>query len=73
MIKQKLIGLLIIIIGALPFLLKIETISNFFNQYALLSYMTPGEIIYQIILIVLGAWLIFKIKPRVEMEKHKKD
>ena len=70
MIKQKFIGVLIIIIGALPFLLNVEEIGNFFSQYILLSYLTPGEIFYQAIIIVLGAWLIIRIKPRMELERH---
>lgn len=65
-IKEKLLGLILIIIGALPFLLKIGAIENFFSKYKFLSYLVPGEIIYRIILILIGVFLIWKIKPRIE-------
>jgi len=71
MIKQKLIGILIITIGALPFLLMIDSISAFFTQYSFLSFIMPGEIGYQVIIILLGVWLMFRIKSRVEMERHR--
>jgi len=65
-IKEKLLGLILIIIGALPFLLKIDRIAAFFAKYKFLSYIVPGEIIYQIILIVIGILLIWRIRPRIE-------
>ena len=65
-IKEKMLGMILIIIGALPFLLKIEPIVNFFSKYKFLSYLVPGEIIYQVILILIGALLIWRIKPRFE-------
>ncbi len=68
MIKQKFIGLLIIIIGALPFLLKIESIGDFFNNYEFLSIIMPGEIGYQLLIILLGAWLVFGRRRRVEVK-----
>ena len=65
-IKEKLIGIILIILGALPFLLKIESISTFFTENKILSFFAPGEIIYQIVIIILGALLIWRIQPRVE-------
>lgn len=64
--KNKLVGLILIIIGILPFLLKIQSISDSLAKYKFLSYLVPGEIIYQIIIIALGAWLIWTVKPRIE-------
>jgi len=64
--KNKLIGLILIIIGILPFLLKIQSISDSLTKYTFLSYLVPGEILYQVIIIALGAWLIWTVKPRVE-------
>ncbi|MFA7707748.1 MAG: hypothetical protein WCX73_02255 [Candidatus Pacearchaeota archaeon] len=64
-IKNKFVGLILIIIGVLPFLLKISSISTALAKYTFLSYIMPGEVVYQIIIIALGAWLIWTIKPRV--------
>lgn len=64
--KNKLVGLILIIIGVLPFLLKIKSISDSLAKYTFLSYLAPGEIVYQIIIIALGAWLIWTVKPRIE-------
>jgi heme/copper-type cytochrome/quinol oxidase subunit 4 len=58
--KEKLIGLILIIIGILPFLLKIKSVSDSLAKYTFLSYLAPGEIIYQLIIIALGVWLIWK-------------
>lgn len=63
--KRKIIGFLIIIIGILPFLLKIQSIADAFSKYTFLAYLTPGEPVYQIILIVLGVLLIWRVKPRI--------
>lgn len=67
--KNKLIGLILIILGIFPFLLKIESIATAFEKYTFLSYLAPGEILYQIIIIALGAWLIWTLKPRVESRR----
>tara|TARA_Y100000310_G_C20627064_1_gene786520 strand:+ start:837 stop:1046 length:210 start_codon:yes stop_codon:yes gene_type:complete len=65
-IKEKLIGIILIILGALPFLLKVERIGTVFTTNKILSYLTPGELVYQIVIIVLGIALIWSIRPRVE-------
>ncbi|MFA5174234.1 MAG: hypothetical protein WC438_03560 [Candidatus Pacearchaeota archaeon] len=64
--KEKIIGLIIIILGAWPFLLKISSVNTFFSTYKFLSVLTPGEIIYQIVIIVLGILLIWKPKPKYQ-------
>lgn len=63
-IKEKFIGIALIIIGALPFLLKTKSISDFFAQNKILSFIIPGELVYQIIIIVLGVLLIWTLKSK---------
>jgi len=53
--KEKIIGIILVLIGALPFLLKIESINNLLGQY---TFLLPGEIIYQLIIIILGIFLV---------------
>ena len=68
-LKEKIIGLIIIIAGVLPLLLKVEKIANFFAKNKFLSYLVPGEIIYQIIIIILGVLLIWTVRPRIEKRR----
>lgn len=65
-VKNKLIGLILIILGALPFLLKIESIGTLFEEGKALSFIAPGGIIYQIAIIALGVLLIWRMRTRVE-------
>ena len=69
-LKEKVFGIVLIIWGALPFFLKIDIIREYIESYDLLYAFTPGEIIYQLVIIVLGFFLIFKLKPRVGIESH---
>ena len=69
--KTKLIGLLIILLGAWPFLLKIEAIGVLFESYKFLDVLTPGEVVYQIVVIVLGALLLWTFRPRVAVEARR--
>lgn len=64
--KEKLIGILLVLIGLLPFLLKIKAVGDFFTKYTFLSYFAPGEIVYQIIIVVLGVLLLWRIKAKFE-------
>jgi len=64
--KEKIFGLILILLGAWPFVLKIESVNNFFSSYKFLSLLTPGEILYQFIVIAVGVLLIWNIKPKVE-------
>jgi len=64
-LKTKFIGLIIIIVGALPFLIKIEAIGNFITNYGFLEAIVPGSIIYQVIIVLLGLALIWEFKPHV--------
>jgi len=65
-VKEKLIGIILVVLGALPFLLKIEKIGTAFTTNKVLSYIAPGEWIYQIIIIILGVLLIWTIRSRLE-------
>ena len=67
-IKEKLIGIILIIVVALPFLLQIESVNQSLPA-DILSYLAPGEIVYQIVIIALGVWLILRVRPRVEMRR----
>jgi len=68
-IKQKFIGILLIIMGILPFLLTIKPISDSLSNYTFLTYLNPGEILYQAILIILGILLIWTVKPKIVTHK----
>ena len=65
-VKEKFLGLILILLGAFPFLLKVDKIGLFFSKYKFLNALTPGEIIYQIAIIFIGIMLIWKVKPRIE-------
>jgi hypothetical protein len=66
-IKEKIIGILLILLGALPFLLKINTISTWFTANKFLSFFSPGGIVYQIIIIILGILLIWTVRPDFDL------
>jgi len=59
-LKEKIIGLVLVIIGALPFLLKIESITAAFNN-SFFKILAPGNILYQIVIIILGILLIINM------------
>lgn len=56
-IKEKLIGFVLIVVGILPFLLKIQSINTAIGKSA---WLLPGGIVYQIIIILLGIMLLLK-------------
>jgi hypothetical protein len=62
--KEKLIGIILIILGALPWLLKIQVINDTIGKYAA----NPGTSLYQIILIVLGLLLLVTLRPRAPVQ-----
>jgi len=66
--KEKLIGLILVFLGVLPWLLKIESINESIGKYAT----SPGTGMYQTIIIILGLFLLVKIKPKVHIEPTKK-
>ena len=67
-IKEKLIGIILIVVGALPFLLQIESVNQSLPA-DILSYLAPGEIVYQIVIIALGIWRILKVRHRIEVRR----
>ena len=66
--KEKVIGLVLILLGAWPFLLKVEAVGTFFAKYKFLEVLTPGEIVYQVAIIVLGALLIWRVRPHKALD-----
>jgi len=61
--KEKSVGIILIIIGLLPFLLNIAIINNFITSFPLVHYLVPGELVYQAVLILLGIFLFYKVRP----------
>jgi hypothetical protein len=63
LIKAKIAGIILIIVGALPFLLNIGQVSAIFDKYKFLSFILPGGFGYQLLIILIGIWLFWKLKP----------
>ena len=63
-LKQKVIGIILVIAGLLPFLLKINVVAELFNN-PVLNYLIPGKIAYQLLIAILGVVLLWRRKPRV--------
>jgi len=68
--KEKLLGIVLILIALLPLLLKIKAIADAFAKYTFLSYLVPGEAIYQIIMILIGILLVWSMKPKQRMQRY---
>ncbi len=66
--KEKLFGFLIIILGAYPFLLKISKINAALGKY---TWLLPGQYVYQILLILLGIFLILERKNKNAVSPQK--
>ena len=64
---MRIIGMIIIIIGALPFLTKIPQIGAAIDKYKFIAAIVPGSIIYQLIIIILGILLIWQVRHRVSV------
>ena len=69
-LKEKVIGILLIVVGAWPFLLMIEAVNEIIADWGLVNALTPGEIAYQVIVILLGVLLLISLKPRMQRERH---
>ena len=65
-VLRMIIGVILIVLGALPFLLKIEKISAVFLGNKVLSFLAPGEIVYQIVIIILGILLVWKVRSQFD-------
>lgn len=61
--KEKLIGLILILVGALPFLMKINAINLLLGKYL---FIMPGQTLYQVVVIILGLLLLIRIPSREE-------
>jgi hypothetical protein len=64
--RGKLVGILLIAVGAWPFLLKIGKIGTFFSEYKFLEYFVPGELVYQVVLILFGVFLLWRVRVVAE-------
>ena len=62
--KSKVIGILLIALGALPWLLKIQAVNDKIGTYAA----NPGEYLYQAVIIILGLLLLVKFKARAPVQ-----
>ena len=62
--KEKLVGIILIIVGVFPLLMNITSVSDSLKQYTFISYLNAGGPIYQIIIIILGGLLLYTPKPR---------
>jgi len=62
--KEKLVGIILLVVGAFPLLLKIKSVSDSLSQYAFLQYLSPDAYIYPIVIIILGALLLYTPRPR---------
>ena len=62
--KEKLVGIILVIVGAFPLLMNITSISDSLKQYTFISYLMAGEPIYQVIIIILGALLLYTPRPK---------
>ena len=58
--KEKFAGILLIVIGALPLLLKIKSFSDAYSKSTFLTWLVPGDFFYQFVLIALGIILIWE-------------
>lgn len=64
-LKEKIIGILLIVIGVYPWLLKIGAVKNALGNYAL----SPGGYLYQAIIVILGLLLVVRLKKhRVDLD-----
>ncbi len=68
--RNKVIGVILILLGALPLLLKIKSIGDAFASSGFLSWIVPGEIIYQIVIVVLGLLLLIRFRTSIESTRY---
>lgn len=60
-LKEKVIGIIVVFLGLLPFLIRIPKIAEKIGD---ISAYSPGTIIYQVVLIILGILLIYEKKQQ---------
>lgn len=59
---EKLLGIILIIMGIFPFLFKLEKISALLSKVTFLKFLMPGEIAYQLIIVIIGLILLINKK-----------
>jgi len=59
-IKELVIGISLLILGAYPFLLNISGFETWISDSSFLSTLLPGEWLFNIILIVMGILILIK-------------
>lgn len=64
--KEKLFGIILIVVGAFPLLMNISSFSVYMKQYAWVSYVYSGQIAYayQAIIIILGVFLLLDFRRK---------
>jgi hypothetical protein len=62
--KEKLVGILLIIVGAFPLFMNVKSISDSLSKYSFITYLAAGGYVYQIIIIVLAVLLLYTPRPR---------
>jgi hypothetical protein len=70
-LRNKLIGFILILLGVWPFLLKIDAVEEFFSSVKFLEMLTPGEVVFQVVLIILGILLIWRVRPREAFQERR--
>lgn len=70
-LKEKVIGLILVIVGAIPTLLKIESFAAATEKYAFLKLIIPGTMAYQAIIILLGISLIWTLRHHVRVKTRR--
>jgi hypothetical protein len=64
--RGKFIGVFLILLGLWPFLVRVDSVGKFISSYKFLSFFAPGEMVYQIVLIVLGVLLLWRVRVVAE-------
>ncbi len=64
MVKEKIIGLILIMVGILPFVINFS--SDKITNQELINNIVPGTIIYQVVLIILGIVLVLMRAKKIK-------
>lgn len=59
---EKVVGVILIVLGAIPFLLKIKTVAAGAAKLTWVSWFSPGNYVYQILIILIGLFIIIERK-----------
>lgn len=58
--KEKIVGILLIIIGLFPLLNGIKPVADSLSKYTWLSFFNSGGVVYQFVIVVLGVILVWE-------------